>query len=64
MEAVPLVGLKRQHNILIVVVFPAPLGPRREKSLQINAVYRHQAVKLLGELEGLYCVHFFSFLFS
>ena len=31
MWAVPLVGLRRQHSIRMVVVLPAPLGPRRPK---------------------------------
>ncbi len=30
--AVPLVGLSRQHSILMVVVLPAPFGPSRENN--------------------------------
>jgi len=32
MVAVPLLGLSRQHSILMVVVLPAPFGPNSENS--------------------------------
>ena len=52
---VPLVGLRTVVSILMVVVFPAPLGPRKRENLALgngerNMVHRAEIAELLDQV--------------